>query len=188
MVGVLVVPSGQSLISRAITYNSVNNPESLVRIQESFFLSATGSHSIWQVLGVSGNEGFIGQLLIESNDKAVLGAGNGNMGSVSVTRGQWNSFELDLNFQTQRQSAYVNGVLIGQGTFANPTTSLGLVGFGVNNLPGKDQAFVDNLSITSSAVPELSTLTLLGIDAACLIMITMRRLKKPNSVIATARR
>jgi hypothetical protein len=40
-----LVTSGQSLVSVPLSYSSVNNPQSLVRIQDSFFLSATGTGS-----------------------------------------------------------------------------------------------------------------------------------------------
>ncbi len=169
-----LLPSGQSVILHPLAYSSVGNPEPLVRIQEAFFLSTTGRHSIWDVIAVGGNNGFIGQVLVAANDTALLGLASTTVGSVPVTRGQWNLFELDLNFQTQMQSAFVNGVFIGQGAFAHPTTSLASDAFGVNFFPGSDQAFVDDLSVTSSAltalaIPEPSTLAILGSSLAGLM-------------------
>ncbi len=162
-----LLPSGQNVIAQPLSYNSVNNSQALVRIQEAFFLSATGTTSVWDVMVVVGNNGFIGQLGVRNNNIG-LGLANSGVGSVPVMRGQWNSLELDLNFQTQIQSAFMNGIFIGEGSFSNPTTSLGFVEFGVNQSPGTDQAFFDNLSITSSAVPEPSTLVigLLGVALA----------------------
>ena len=171
--------SGQDLAAHAISYSSLNNPDSLVRIQEAFFLSAAGTPSNWDVIAAFGNNNvFLGQVLVLTNNTATLGLASTGVGSVPVTRGQWNSFELDLNFQTQIQSAFVNGVFIGQGSFANPATSLNVFEFGVNSAHGTDQAFLDNLSITSSSptVPEPSSLALLSLGG--LGLAGWRRWKK----------
>jgi hypothetical protein len=171
--------SGQDVVAHLLPYNSVGNPEQVVRIQEAFFLSATGTASSWVVFADSNTANqFLGAVGVLSNNTAIL-LGSGSAGSVPVNRGQWNSFEMDQNFQTQTQSAFVNGVFIGEVPFATAATGLFALEFGVLTSPGTDQAFVDNLSVTSTtAVPEPSTLTLLSLGSLSLLGYGWRRRKQ----------
>jgi hypothetical protein len=62
----------------------------------------------------------------------------------------------------------MNGSLVGSGSLSKPDTTLTGFEWGVNSDPGTDTGFIDNISITSSAVPEPSSVLMIGIGAMAL--------------------
>jgi len=93
---------------------------------------------------------------------------------VFITRGVWNQYELDVNFANDTVSAFYDGVAVLQGaSFTTTGTNLDLVAFYSQQGATTDQAFFDNLSITTTAVPEPGTLVLL-LGAGALV-VAMRR-------------
>jgi hypothetical protein len=144
---------GAAFAAHALAYSSVSNAEPFVRVKADFFVGGAGTPTIdWTVLAVNGNAGFIGQIAIDGGNTAILGLASGVVGSVPITRGVWNHFELDLNFQTGVQTAYVNGIFIGQGPFSSTSTTLTLFQSGVNSSPGSDVAALDVVSVTSAGL------------------------------------
>jgi hypothetical protein len=145
--------TGQSIAGHALSYDSVGNPEARVDVTGEFFLSPTGTGTNWDVVGLLGNAGFIGQLLVIGSSNVTLGLANTAVGNVAVSKGVWNQFDMVLDYSTDTQSAYVNGTFVGQGAFATASTTLGSYGFGVNSAPGTDTFSLDNLDITAAPAP-----------------------------------
>ncbi len=150
---------------------------SVERVTEEFFVSA--SDSSWEVLGVFGDAGFLGQLVV-NNDHVKLGLASTAVGSVAVTDGAWHSYTMDFNFLTDVQTAYVDGTLIGSGPFATPGTLLTGIVMGINfaNGTATSQAYADDLSID---VPEPSSLVLLGSGLAALGVLTLAARSMPGT-------
>jgi len=149
--------SGQSLAYQSLSYNATGQT---VTFSTEFMEGSSGTQPFWDVLAVNGNNGFLDQLIV-ANGNATLGLASTNVGSVAITAGQWNEFQLVFNFSTQTVSAYVGSTLIGSGAFANSATSLSLLDFGINNSNGLETAtgYWDNMSVTA---PEPGSLLLLA--------------------------
>ena len=112
------------------------------------------------------------------------------LGGEPVTRGQWNHFVLNVNMSNDFVSAYMNGNLIASAFNPSPATSLTSFVWGVNSDPGTDTAFIDNISITSSAVPEPSSVVLAGIATGMMVLTSYVRhsRQRPRSVKGQQRR
>ena len=150
---------GQNTARHALSYDSGSDPNGVVQLQAWAFLSGTGTLSRWDIFAAIGDGGFLAQLLVIGNT-ARLGTA-GFTGNTIVPLAAWNQFNLDLDFHSQLATAYVNGQLIGQSSFAGTTQhTLTEFAYGMNSLPGTDQLFLDDLSITS-AVPEPASVILL---------------------------
>lgn len=143
---------------------------SLVQVAVEFYFSASSINVTWEALALFGENGFLAQLPI-LNGTAELGVANGTVGGVAVSPGAWHNYTMDLNFATGTESAFVDGSLIGSGAFANSATSLTRVGFGINSAGGlaTSQGYADNLAI--AAVPEPSSLALLGSALVALALL-----------------
>lgn len=74
---------------------------------------------------------------------------------VSVTRGVWNNYTLQVTFINDTVSGFYNGAPVLQGApFSSTGTTLGLYAFdaqGGSPLGGTDSIYFDNLSVTASA-------------------------------------
>jgi hypothetical protein len=143
-----------SVVSQPINYNAVGS--SSVSFDIRFFQSVAGNPSTWDVLSVSGDRGFIAQLLVNPTGTVSLGLASSTVGNHPVSRGAWNNFQLVLNFQSQTVSAFVNGDFIASGSFATPSTTPNGVAIGVTS-PATDVGYFDNLTVTSAggALPHL---------------------------------
>lgn len=188
--GVSVTPEfgvASILASRSLNNYSVATMGNLVRIKLDLFLSATGTASNWSPIVAVGSQGTMAQILVVLDSTARLGLGGPMVGSVAVTRGVWNTFELDLDMTAQTATAFVNGTQIGSGTVANtPGNVFNMVEFGLNSLPGSDLGTFDNLVLTTpnspapppgSSVPALSGLGLAGLASLLMVsaLFLMRR-------------
>ncbi len=140
--------------------------EPRILVRQAVYLTGTPTLSA-SVIPVRGDAGFIGQVGI-SNGVASLGLADTGVGSVPVENEKWLVLELLLDFDTQRQEAYVDGEFIGSGPFASPSTQLTEVQLFVLNGPpfpevfgefGEDGVgpplFVDDLRV--STVPVVPT-------------------------------
>jgi len=167
--------AGPSLIHHGLTYDSLSDPSKTVVFDMEFMASSSGTPSVWDVFAISGNLGFIGELLVLANGNARLANGTAT-GNVPVTRGIWNDFQMVLDFQSQTMSAYVNSQFIASDPFASASTSLSVVQFGINsNSPSgtSDIGSFDQLSVTGVPEPGYTALMAAGI---ALIAFRSRRL------------
>jgi hypothetical protein len=149
--------TGVSLSNHSATYNSAGNADQQVDITGEFFLSTAGTGTAWDLAAVTGNGGFIGQLIFyDASGLVRLGLAGTLVGGFAVSRGTWNQFDLSLDYATQIQSAYINGSLVAAGPFATVNTTLTSYYFGINalqNTTGTDTLSLDNLSITAVPLP-----------------------------------
>jgi hypothetical protein len=119
-----------------------------VTLQVAAMFSSSGTSTNWDVLTVyNSSADFMDQLLVNGGDDATLGLASTAVGSVVITKGVWNVFDLELNYSTQTASAYVNGTFIGSGAFATASNGLGYAGFGINSAPGTQLGYFDDLLI-----------------------------------------
>jgi hypothetical protein len=172
----------QDLATHALTYNSVGNPYQTVVFDVEFMEGATGTSPDWDALAAVGNAGFIAQLTVANGDASfgpdVLGI---TTGSVPITAGVWNDYQLVLNFQTDTATAYVDSTFIGVGAFATPSTSLSNLDLGINSLTGGvDTAtgYFDNLTVTT---PEPSALILLLTTLLAVTFVARKRMVRSQS-------
>jgi len=122
------------------------------------YLSATGTPSFWTVLNsvylynvssqsVNGiNVDTAGQILI-------FVVATDHPTGISITRGTWNHYELDINFFNQTVSALYNGSPVLQNSsFVPIATGLNNIEFyaQAGQLAGTDHAYFDNLSVTAA--------------------------------------
>ena len=139
--------SGQTLVSHSL---SDPQPETEVVYEIEFQQSANGSPSFWDAVVAVGNAGFLGQLVVTQTGNVILGNATTSTGSLPVSRGVWNDFQLVVNYSAQTITGYVNGSLVGSLPFSNSSTTVSAVGFGINFGPGADSGFFDNLSVVST--------------------------------------
>ncbi len=161
--------AGQSLIGHNLTYDSSSDPNQIVVFDIEFMESTSGNRSNWDPLNVGANGLVVAQIVVQTNGNAVLGVLGPSVGSIPVSRGTWNDFQLVLDFQTQTVTGYVNSQLLGSGTFANPTTVLTRVNIGLNSAPNGDSGYFDQLSVSSIPEPGYA-----GLVAAGLALIAVR--------------
>ncbi|MGD0200492.1 MAG: PEP-CTERM sorting domain-containing protein [Bryobacteraceae bacterium] len=137
--------------------------------------SATGTPSFWTVLGTQYNSSppNIDFNIDPSGQIHIFTMGTDHPTGVSITRGVWNQYELEVSFLNDTVSAFYDGAPVLQGaSFSSTGTTLGLVAFYSQAGATTDQGFFDNLSITAS-VPEPATfVSLLG---AAVFLLVMRR-------------
>lgn len=149
--------TGQDLASHTVTYNAGGIVDLGVE-----FMEGAGTEPVFDVLAALGNLGFIAQLTISSTGDAEYGPDGASMttGSVPITPGVWNHYDLVLDFQNDTATAFINSTLIGSGAFATPSTGLAQIDIGVNDAAGDDAiGYFDNLSVTTP-VPEPSAVIL----------------------------
>jgi uncharacterized repeat protein (TIGR01451 family) len=139
---------GQNLFSHNLTDPLA---EKILVFDVHFQQSLTGTGSVWDVLSVIGNGGFMAQVAVDAAGYAALNFGTSQIGVVPVTRGVWHDFRLVLNFQTKQASAFVDGTLIGSGAYASSSTAVATLDMGINTTPGTDSGFFDDVSVINEA-------------------------------------
>jgi hypothetical protein len=89
---------------------------------------------------------------------------------VTIARGVWNTYELDLDMSAQTVTVFVNGTLIGSGPVVrSPGNVFNGVGFGVPFAAFSDVGYFDNLnvftadSVSTSAPAGVPTLSAFGL-------------------------
>jgi hypothetical protein len=75
------------------------------------------------------------------------------------------TYSIDLHFNTQSFTVFINGTQGGTYQFANASTAVGGIAFATDNL-GTDQAVFTNLSV----VPEPASLAMIGLGGAMLLI------------------
>ncbi len=132
---------------------------------------ATGwESSFLSPMALIGENGFIGQVAVRNGLTAELFT-KGVGGSTPIQTDVWLDLKLILDFETQTQEGFVNGVSIGTVAFDNPATRLVQVEI-FHIIPTDDNPFyVDDLRIT--AIPEPTTA--LSLLAGASLMLICRR-------------
>jgi hypothetical protein len=165
--------TGAPFLSQLFNSHAVPGGQgSLVEVTDEFLVSAADRNVNWENLTLFGNASFVAEFVIIDGIVGLVSLGN-LLGTMPVTVGAWHDYELDVNFATDMVAGYVDGNLIGAGSFGAANTALTVVDLGINNTNGlsTSQAFVDNLSITAvTAVPEPSAVVLwaVGLSVLCL--------------------
>jgi hypothetical protein len=163
-----------NLAQRFVSYDSTTNPGAVLHVQASLLIQGTLDAGT-QVEGLTVYRGapfpFLAQL-VESNGSFTLGGANSNTGAIAATTDVWYSLEMDLDFQSQIASAYVDGVFLASIAFASSTTSLGAVQFGGFTLGNGSNvvANFDDLTVSADtlATPEPGSLALFGLAGGTL--------------------
>ncbi|MDX2036603.1 MAG: PEP-CTERM sorting domain-containing protein [Isosphaeraceae bacterium] len=176
----LEVRKTSSLDPFGLTYRTIADatPWSKFSVQHSIYLTGTeglqGSHL--SPLALIGENGFVGQIAIRNGLSADLFT-NGVGGSVPIQTGVWIDLRLVLDFQTQTQEGFVNGVSIGSVVFDNPATRL--IQVEIFHIIGTDDKpfYLDDLSVTAF-VPEPATLGLSALGAMAPLLV--RRRNRPD--------
>ena len=122
-----------------------------------FQASATGTASTWTAISAGSSGSTVSQITALKTGTFTLSIGGNPTGSVpevenniAIVRGVWHHLELDLNFNAQAATAYVDGALLGTGPFVQlqPPPLLVLTA-GVGSA-GTDLAYWDNVSVTAA--------------------------------------
>jgi hypothetical protein len=167
--------SGPKLFSRPVTFSPVSGVGNVVKMTIDVFLSTSGTPSNgWVPVEAAGSTGSMGYIQVE-NTTATVAFGSSTSGSVTIVRGVWNTYELDVDMNAQTVTGYVNGTLIGSGPITgSPSNVFNKVEFGVPTGADGDLGYFDNLDVFTlgsmpdsepAGVPTLSTggLALLGV-------------------------
>lgn len=155
-VAITPVPSTSGVLGagRSQTYSAANQ---ILTFSIDANLSAAGTPSFWTVLNTSYNNSSpnIGINIDQSGQIHIFIMGTDNPTGVSITRGVWNHYELDVNFINDTVGAFYNGAPVLQGTSFS-STGTALMGYqfyaqGGSPFVGTDTGYFDNLSVTASA-------------------------------------
>ena len=128
--------------------------------------SATGTPSIWTMLDTQYNSSppNIDFNIDQGGQIHIFIMGTDYPTGVSITRGVWNNYKLQVNFINDTVSAFYNGAPVLQGVpFSSTGTSLGFYAFyaqGASSLVGTDSGYYDNLSVTASAIPSATLVSI----------------------------
>ena len=138
--------SGQQLDVHAIPSSGQT---SLERVTGNFYVNGTDPNVPWDALGVLGNAGFVGQLVVYNGSATI-----GGSASVPVTAGAWNKYQLTIDFATHTETGYVNGAPIGSIALGSPSTKLTDFFTGINTTFGTPtgQSYLDDVSVASAPV------------------------------------
>ena len=120
---------------------------------------STGIQSFWTVLNTQydSTPGNIDFNIDENGQMHVYTTGTDHPTGVSITRGVWNHYQMDVNFQNETVTAFYNGVPIVQGApFSSTGTTFGSLAFYCQGTPATDLAYFDNLSMTAQSAPTVS--------------------------------
>jgi hypothetical protein len=148
-----------------LNYDSSADPGAVVRLQVSLMLQGTLADQV-EGIAVYGDEGFIAQLYV-AGSSFTLGGASSHSGDTPAAAGVWYSLEMDLDFQNQTATAYVDGQLLATVDMATPTTSLEFFEFGGFGRPSASEtAFYDDFSAT--VAPEPSSLALIAVGGVSL--------------------
>jgi hypothetical protein len=143
--------------------------------------SATGTPSFWTVFDTQYNSSPPNiDLNVDQNGQIhIFVMGTDHPTGVSITRGVWNRYELDVNFFDDTVSAFYDGAPVLQGaSFSSTGTTLGLLAFfAQRGNPGTDSGYFDNLSVTAAAIPEPDMF--FSVIGAGVFLLLLRRRRSP---------
>jgi hypothetical protein len=159
--------SPSDFIDHSLAYDSTTNPAATVKLQIAFQVQGNTQNQA-EGLSVFGDGGFIAQIYALNGDFH-LGTATA-AGILPVGLGEWYSLEMDLDFQTQSVTAYVDGTFLATLAMGSPTTSLTVLDLGGSSggFSG-ETVFYDDFSATvATAAPEPSSLALIAIGGVSL--------------------
>jgi uncharacterized protein (TIGR03437 family) len=143
---------------RGASYNAANQ---ILTFGIDAYLSDSGTTSFWTVMDTEYNSppSNIDFNIDQSGQIHIFVATLDHPTGVTITRGVWNQYELEVNFLSHTVSAFYNGVPVIQGlSFSSAITTLESYAFyaqGTN--PGMDSGIFDNLSVTATPSQGLVT-------------------------------
>jgi hypothetical protein len=150
-----------NLVAHPVFYDSSANPAAIVRLQVSLLLQGN----------LDGSLQYEGIAVFAANTGAFVGQISGN-GGILYSSGPTNySLEMDLDFQTQTLTAFVDGTQIEDDAFATPMTQLGSLELGGFSTGSADfTAYYDDLTISvdTVAAPAPGSIGLFAIGATAL--------------------
>jgi hypothetical protein len=155
--------------THGLAYDSTTNPAAIVKLQIAFQVQGNQLNQA-EGLSVFGDGGFVAQLIDLGGNFSLRGGPGIGAGDVAATTDVWYSLEMDLDFQTQAVTAYLDGTLLGTVAMASTTTSLEEFELGGESggFAG-ETVYYDNFSATVvTATPEPSSLALLAIGGLSL--------------------
>jgi hypothetical protein len=161
--------SGQHAVFRAVPHIPTSPHDGVVRASIQMFYETVQTNTLWTPMAIFG-AGFawLGQIIVFN------GIASHEAGSLPVSPGVWNTYEMVVDFNADVLTTYVNGTMLGSNTFSPSVTGFGFLGFGINSTSnGTSRAYFDNLSIT--ATPEPVTLAVLGAGLLGLAAVRRRR-------------
>jgi hypothetical protein len=155
-------------VTHSLAYDSTANPAALVKLQIAFQVQGNSLNQA-EGLAVFGDGGFIAQLYGLAGDFH-LGGGSSATGALPLELGEWYSLEMDLDFQTQSVTAFVDGTFLGTIAMGSPTTSLESLQLGGSSGGfNGETVFYDDFSATvATAAPEPSSLALIAMAGVSL--------------------
>jgi hypothetical protein len=154
-------------VTHALAYDSTTNPAALVKLQIAFQVQGNTLNQA-EGLSVFGDGGFVAQIYALNGDFH-FGTATA-AGTLPLELGEWYSLEMDLDFQTQSVTAYVDGTFLATLAMGSPTTSLVDLDLGGSSggFPG-ETVFYDDFSATvATAAPEPSSLALIAMGGVSL--------------------
>ena len=132
-------------------------------------LTATGTPSFWTVLDTffGGSGSNIDINVDQSGQIHVFFMGTDHPTGVTIIRGVWNTYRLEVSFVNNVVNVYYNNTQALQNTTFTPVgTTLGSYGFyaqGSSPLVGTDSGYFDNLSVAASTNNSVPTLVSVAI-------------------------
>ena len=154
-------------VTHDLTYDSTTNPAAIVKLQIAFQVLGNTLNQA-EGLSVFGDGGFVAQIYALNGDFHLDTATAA--GTQPVELGEWYSLEMDLDFQSQSVTAFVDGTFLATLAMGSPTTSLVDLNLGGSSggFSG-ETVFYDDFSATAAtAAPEPSSLALLAIGGVSL--------------------
>jgi hypothetical protein len=151
--------TGQRLVSQPLSYSSVGNNEKVVTIGVDFLTLGVGgnpdSDVYWSPFGFIGDAGFLGQMVVANDGTVRLGLTSSDVTGPSISYGEWQRYEVTLDFEQNKMTALLDGMPFTTRTMENDSTGLVSLTLGINNAYSQSQsaAYWDNLSIESNLPP-----------------------------------
>ncbi len=145
--------------------------DTIVQMQADVYLASSTVESGWQFAALTPSLTFIGGFNVLIDGTLQLITSGFPITAPVVTRNAWNHYEVDYDFTTQTFNVLINQQAVASNVaFIAPASVFSVGIFDTFNVAeGNDIGYLDNYSITGLAVPEPSSLTLLGTSSILLL-------------------